>query len=116
MEHKATYLEVAIHDQDFYYPIVESCHLFYDTCKSWGHYPKEEDMPLVKESLKHMIYGAYVAEVACRECKRISVSVDYLEPRLRFVDFSEITEYRNSDYVYIPMFDCGSVFVRQENI
>lgn len=111
MNQNATYLEVTIHDNDYRMSLAKTCQLLYEVCKVSGRYPTEEDLPNLKEAVKHIWFGLENAQDILFFGKPTEVDIDYLEPRLRFVDFSDIQD-ENLECAYVPMFDGSFVFLK----
>lgn len=111
MNQNATYLEVTIRDNDFRDSLAKTCQLLYEVCKVSGRYPTEEDLPNLKEAVKHIWFGLDDALDILFWRRPTDVGIDYLEPQFRFVDFSDIQD-ENLECAYIPMFNGGFVFIR----
>jgi hypothetical protein len=110
MNTNAKYLRVTIHDNDFTSSLKMISNLLYETFQYEGRYPTEEDFPVLKECIKHLWFGEHLASSLMRWGERDTVDINYFEPHLEFVDFSDIPVWDNDESVYIPMFDNAEVF------
>ena len=120
MNKNATYLRVTNHDNDFRSSLEAVCYALYDIFCGEDRWPTEEDFPKLKEYIKHMWWGAHNVMshmrwkdtcVVHRELDK-NHDMDYLEPKLSFVDFSEIPDWDNFESVYIPMFCDAEILLR----
>ena len=110
MNTNAKYLKVTIYDNDFTFSLKAISNLLYETFQWEGRYPTEEDFPVLKECIKHLWFGEHLTSSLMRWGKRDTIDINYFEPHLEFVDFSDIPVWDNSEIVYIPMFDNAEVF------
>lgn len=111
------YLHITISDRDFWYQMESVCNLLYDIFYYHSYYPNEEDLPILKEHMKHLLYESYCVEkLMDKECgaRRPNVGVEYFNPRMEFMLSSDIPDWDNGESYYIPMFDdeCGKVICK----
>lgn len=120
MNQNTTYLRVTIHDNDFRSSLQIVCHAMYDIFSDEDKWPTEEDFPKIKEYIKHIWWGVHNAMnhmrwkntcVVHHELDKSS-GMDYLEPKLSFINFIEIPDWDNFESVYIPMFHDAEILLR----
>ena len=112
MNINAKYLRVTIHDNDFTFPLEMISDLLYKTFQMEGRYPTEENFSVLKECIKHLWLGEYMASSLMRWGERNNIDINYFEPRLEFVNYLDIPDWDNAESVYIPMFDDAEVLMR----
>lgn len=86
--------------------------LLYDLFYSEDNYPTEEQLPKLKELIKHLWYNVYLIQDLMRYKSAGAIDVDYFNPYLEFVNFEDIPEWDNAESIYIPMFDDAEIIVR----
>lgn len=109
---ESKYLRITIHDNDFTSTLKMVGELLYDIFQSEGRYPTEEDFQGMKEIIKHLWFGADMAQDLMRWNKIDSPDMKYFEPRLEFVDFVSIPDWDNYESIYIPMFDDADILTK----
>ena len=107
----AKYLRVTIRDNDFTTSLRAIGKLLYETFYSEGKYPTEEDLPTLKEIIKHLWFGADMAIDLMRWGHLNTPNIEYFEPSLEFVDYLDIPDWDNNESIYIPMFDNSEIIV-----
>lgn len=112
MNTNAKYLRVTVHDNDFRVSLMLIGELIYTTFCIHGEYPTEEELPILKESIKHLWYGAHMTEVSVRWSKETSATLGWFEPHLEFVDYLDIPDWDNGESIYIPLFYDAEVLER----
>lgn len=107
----AKYLRVTIRDNDFTTSLRAIGELLYETFYSEGKYPTEEDLPTLKEIIKHLWFGADMAIDLMRWGHLNTPNIECFKPRLEFVDYLDIPDWDNNESIYIPMFDNSKIIV-----
>lgn len=120
MSNDYTYLKVTIHDNDFSYDLQKTCELVYEICREYNSYPTEEGLLILREAIKHMLFGVQTASrlMSWSEYyKHNSDIIDYFDLclNLEFVNCECVLDFEwdNGESIYVPMFDYGEVIVRQ---
>lgn len=108
----AKYLRVTIHDNDFRRSLDMISELLYEIFQLEGKYPTEEDLPILKEYIKHLWFGTHMTNSLMRWGKCNAIGIGYFEPHLEFVDYLDIPDWDNAESVYIPMFDGAEILNR----
>ena len=120
MNQNTTYLRVTNHDNDFRQSLETVCYAMYDIFCGEDKWPTEDDFPKIKKYIKYMWWAAHNAMgymrwkntcVVHHELNKYD-DMNYLEPKLSFVDFSEIPDWDNFESVYIPMFCDAEILLR----
>lgn len=106
------YLRVTIHDNDFTSSLLLVGELLHEVFQKEERYPSEEDFPVLKGIIRHLWFGADVAEDLMRWGEPLNKDVGFFDPKLEFVESEDIPEWDNKESVYIPMFDDGDVLRR----
>lgn len=116
MRNGIKYLRLTIHDNYFLSSLQSVCKALQEVFYIEG-YPDEEDLPKIKEYIKHMWYGADAIHNLLRwkdfVCAEHHVTqMEYLDPELSLVNFEDILEWDNCESAYIPMMDGEEILVR----
>ena len=85
--------------------------LLYKLFKNEMKYPTEEDLPVLKETIKHLLYAINMTKDLIRWGELNNSNFDYFEPDLEFVDYLDIPNWDNGEDVYIPMFDLAEILL-----
>ena len=111
MSHKR-YLRVTIHDNDFTSSLEQACATLYNIFQCAAHFPKEEDLFVVRGLIKALWNGTYIAEHWARWSTLNYLEASYLAPKLEFVEYCDIPDWDNNESVYIPMFYDSHILTR----
>ena len=112
MNTNTKYLRITIHDNDFTICLQLIGELLYESFQFAELYPMEEDFSVLKEGIKHLLLGEYTVASAICYGEYSPVDINYLEPHLEFIDYSEIPDWDNDESIYIPMFDDAEILMR----
>lgn len=112
MNTNAKYLRVTIHDNDFRISLEFVCDLLYEVFYLTGNYPTEEQLPMLKECIKHLWFGSHMSISLMDYGGCNTTDIKYFNPHLEFVDFLDIPDWDNGESAYIPMFDDAEVLHR----
>ena len=106
---ESKYLRVSIGDNDFSFCLEMVSNLLYETFQRVGKYPTEEDFPVLKVIIKHLLFGEYMLHDTIYQGNVPVVGMGYFEPYLKFVDYWDIPDWDNAESFYIPMFDGAEI-------
>lgn len=112
MDTNVKYLRITIHDNDFWLSLEQIGELLYNIFYTEDAYPTEEQLPILKEYIKHIWYGTFKIGSLMDRGEAGEVDISYLEPRLEFIDYLDIPEWDNGESIYIPMFDDAEILKR----
>ena len=112
MNQNSKYLRVTIHDNDFRSSLDAICHLLYQIFCFENKFPTEEQLPMLKEYIKHLWYGTHEVSQLMRWGNVDKMDMAYLTPHLELVDFLDIPDWDNAESVYIPMFENAELIMR----
>lgn len=99
----AKYLQVTIHDNDFWCSLSHVGYLLQQIFEYEGKYPTEDDFPALKECIKHIWYGTYNIANILRK-REMYLEPETFNPQLKFVNYEDIPDSDNSESIFIPMF------------
>lgn len=119
---EAKYLRITMHDNDYTRHIEYVGELLKEIFEYecfWFKYGlcdiREDDFPILKEMIKHVLYAVnnIIYKVSCtkRNFEYREAPLNNFECDLEFVDYLDIPEWDNNQSVYVPLFD-GEILVR----
>lgn len=112
MDKDARYLRVTIHDNDFRSSLMCVGRLLQDMFWCCERYPTEEEFPELQEIIMHIWHRTdQLTDMLENHGHRLS-NATYFKPDLKFVLYSEIPDWDNSESIYIPMFDDAEILTR----
>ena len=116
-DYKSKYLLITIHDNDFTSYFMELGEILYHIFISEGTFPTEEDIPELKELIKHLWYSVHNIDMLMRwkntsvEYKRMD-KIYYFYPDVKIIDHLDIPEWENGEKIYIPLFKYGEILLK----
>ena len=116
-DYKSKYLMITIHDNDFTSYFIELGKTLYNIFISEGKFPTEEDIPELKELIKHLWYSVHNIVMLMRwkntlvEYERTD-EISYFYPDVKIMDYLDIPEWENAEDIYIPLFENGEILLK----
>lgn len=112
----ARYVQLTIHDNDFWATIEFVSELLRSLIDYFGHYGSyditDEDLQQLKDDIQHLLYGTYRIHNYLFHRERDYPSFDYFKPTVKIVDYLDIPDWDNNQSVFVPLFENGDIIIR----